>query len=206
MTLIPKYCSKNFSVTVENDTVTKEPLAWVSLISYEQQIDIYNKLKDVLGDIYNETTFVKGNDEYSYKAISPHIKWELLCNLDSLETKELGQLIDLQKKILMLWLKEWFFVDFYGGNHTCTKKKVIRYPYILYNRIKNPLYSTNVISSDNKLYFIDTVLTQDNIDYSRYRKYINFILILWNFLLCLGILSYKRTSNKGKGLLRWSVS
>lgn len=205
---VPKYTSKNFSLAVERDgndiVVIKMPLESTTLIPYEKQIEIYNTLKWYFGDIYNTTIFELEEDG-SYTARSPHIQWELLCNINSLEQKELKQLIDFQRKILVLWLQKGTVVDFYGSNPNHeNNNKTIHYSSILYKRIKHPFYSTNIIKNKDQIHFIDTVITQDNLDYPHYRKYINFVLILWNFLLCLGILFYKRTNTVHTDIAQWS--
>lgn len=178
----------------------------MEVLPYDQQVVLYNTLKSAFGDTYNNTHFVMDEEpSWSYTAHSPKIEGELLCNLQSLDENQMKQLIKFQKNLLAFALKTWIVIDFFGDNPEQHKEnQMVGYAHSVYKIIKYPFYSTNIISGNGELRFVDTFITKYNVDLN-YKKYISFILVLWNFLLCLGIFAYKKTSNKGESSIKWSV-
>lgn len=157
---VPKYSSKNFSLAVEREedrvVIIKKPLQSTVLISYNKQLEIYDTLKKYFGDIYNTTTF-ELEDNGWYKAISPHIQWELLCNFSSLNTDQLRQLISFQKQTIRLALNTGIIIDFFGSNPNKPVNSKLDVLLAKLHKYHHTHFSSNIIwSKDGKLVFIDT--------------------------------------------------
>jgi len=156
--MVKHFLSNNFSICVdkENKLVRKEPLDGVSVLQIADQQKHYKKMKEYFKDTYVDTWFVHDNDA-PITAYSPLIPGELLCNLQNLNTPQLKQLVDFQKKIILyaLYNKEW--IDFFGSDPDRpleNRNQAIKFHL---HKLLNSNYSTNiVINEQNDVYYIDT--------------------------------------------------
>lgn len=201
------FLSNNFSLSIDETKklIRKESLDNIFVLPLAEQQKHYKKMKQIFGDYYVDTFFTY-NQEDKLIAYSPLVHWELLCNLQNLNTPELKQLVDFQKKLIIFSLQEWPHFDFYGSDVE-VKPSIFWLHKIqhFYKRLSKPRYSTNIIYDEQwNLRFVDTFLTSNCYNLN-YKKYINFLLVLWSFCIQSSILIYRNTRNSNSKSIQDSM-